>query len=449
MKEPLSTVSRSTHTRVWALAWPMILSNISQPLLGLIDTAILGHLGSARYLAAVAVGSSILAFLYWAFGFLRMGTTGLTAQALGRLDTQDVWRILGRSLVLALALGLALTLLAYPLSTLAVALMSPSETVGNLAESYCRIRMLSAPAALASYAVVGWYVGRQNTRVPLLLLVLTNSLNVLLDLLFIVVLGWQSDGAALATVVAEYCGLILAVGLLVRYARQQDLSWRTALISKLAEYSELLRVNRHLFVRTICLLFSIAFFTAQGARMGEAVVAANAILINLLFLTAFGMDGFAHAVEALVGEAVGAGQQDDFDSAVASCAQWSVVTAVLFCSVFLFGRDIIPTLFTNVDEILVQIDRYYPWLIALPLLAVASYLLDGIFIGATRTLAMRNSMLLCVLLVYLPSWYLFRGLDNHGLWLAFTLFSGARGITLGYAFFRLRRDRQWLQAEGS
>ncbi len=421
----------------------MILSNISQPLLGLVDTAILGHLGTADYLAAVAVGAGILAFLYWAFGFLRMGTTGLVAQAVGRGDPWTQWLILGRAGALAITLGLLLILASAPLTSIGVWLMGPEPAVAALADSYCRIRLLGAPAALMSYVIVGWYVGRQDTRIPLLLLVTTNGLNVLLDLWFIVGLGLQSDGAALATVIAEYSGLALGLLLLRRAARLEGRGPDWAALRDLAGYGELLRVNRHLFVRTVCLLFAFAFFTAQGARLGADLVAANAILMNLLLLTAYGLDGFAHAVEALVGEAVGAASRESFYAAVASCAQWSLLTAGLFTLGFLCVAPWLPGWFTDVPAVTATVRAHYCWLMLMPLLAVASYLLDGVFIGATRTAPMQHTMLVCVLLVYLPAWYLSRPLGNHGLWLAFALFNAARGISLGLVYWRCSATGCW------
>ena len=434
---------RHIHWRVFGLAWPMILSNLSQPLLGLVDTAILGHLESTDYLAAVAVGSAILMSIYLSFGFLRMGTTGLVAQSVGRGQLTEAWRTGMRAIILGAGLG-ALLLMCSPLiSSLGTRIMGAGGEIQVLAASYTSIRLYSAPAALAIYALIGWFIGKQDTRAPLMILVTTNLLNVLLDLLLIIGLGMNSDGAALATVIAEYSGLTLAGFLVLRKIRQegQKLIFDGILARK--PYWQLLRINRHLFVRTLALLFSFAFFTAQGARLGPDIVAANAILINLVMLTAHGLDGFAHAVEALVGEAVGASNRTAFNEAVASCTLWSVICALLFTGCFGTGISWIPILFTDHQSILHLLAEYWPWLVVLPLITVGSYLLDGIYVGAIRTAAMQNSMLVSVVLVYLPIWWLFRDWSNHGLWLAFIALNLARTITLGAHYILNNRD--WIE----
>ena len=413
----------------------MILSNLAQPLLSLVDTAILGHLDSPKYLAAVAIGSAILMFIYLSFGFLRMGTTGLVAQSVGKGQNTEAWRTGVRAITLGAGLGLLLLICAPLISVLGSRIMGASGEIAQLTVSYTSIRLISAPAALSVYALVGWFIGKQDTRAPLLILVSTNLLNLLLDLILIIGLGMNSDGAALATVIAEYSGLALAAALVIRKLRSEGLRLAFNGILTWDAYWQLLRVNRHLFVRTLALLFSFAFFTAQGARLGADFVAANAILINLVMLTSYGLDGFAHAVEALVGEAIGAENRASFRAAVASCSLWSVVCALLFTICYATGVSWIPILFTEHRGILGLLTEYWPWLVVLPLVSVGSYLLDGIYVGAIRTSAMQNSMLMSVVLVYLPVWWLFQGWANHGLWFAFTMFNLARAITLGLHYF--------------
>lgn len=412
-------------------------------MLGLVDAAILGHLNSASYLAAVAVGSSILAFLYWGFGFLRMGTTGLTAQAVGAGDQQQSLLTIGRSMVLGLGLGVGIILLSPALLTLGLTLIAAPESTSLLAREYAQIRIFSAPAVMLNYAIIGWMIGQQNTRWPLVIALFTNGLNVILDLVLIIGLKLNSEGAALATLIAEFSGCALALWLLwrmlanspARIERKQLFLWR--------DYQQLLIVNRHLFVRTLVLLTSLAFFTSQGAQQGEAVLAANTLIMNLIMLTSFGLDGFAHAAEALVGEAVGQKNHRQFKATCLHCAYWSLATAGLFTALFVLFGPLILQLLTSIKEVQREAAVYLPWLFALPLVAVWSYLLDGIFIGATRTQAMQTSMLVAAGLVYLPCWYATREWGNHGLWFAFLALNAARGIGLAAYFNYYSRNRLW------
>ncbi len=435
------------HRQVLAMAWPMILANISVPLLGLVDTALLGHLEDARYLGAVAVGTALLSFLYWGFGFLRMGTTGASAQALGGDDAAEPARVLLQSAILGLAIAAGLWLASAVLLPLGLALMEPPPASRELALTYLQIRLCSAPAVLFNYAVTGWLIGQQRPRWPLLIAVVTNGLNIVLDWLFIWVLGMNSDGAAIASVISEYAGAGLALLAVRAPLSAAPLSAdRLRALWRDARYRRFLADNAGLFVRTAALLFAFAFFTAQGARLGPTVLAANAILLNLMLLAAYGLDGFAHAAEALVGEAVGRRDLRRFKRMCWHCLQWSLVTAALMTAVFWLGRDSILALMTDLAAVRTVADAHYPWLLALPLVAVWSYLLDGIFIGAMQTRWMQHSMLLSVFGVYLPLWYLGQGWGNHGLWLAFTAFNLARGLSLGAAFYYLSRGQRWWPA---
>jgi MATE family multidrug resistance protein len=421
----------------------MILSNLSVPLLGLVDAAILGHLDSARYLAAVAVGGTLLSFLYWGFGFLRMGTTGLAAQAFGADQTQQSRLIVMQSMVLGLVIGSLLILFSPLLIKLGLGLITPPPESSQLALTYSQIRLFSAPAVLVNFAIVGWLIGHQQTRWPMVIALFTNGLNILLDFALIIGLKMNSDGAALATLIAEYCGCGLALWVLRRQLRELPGQLAPGALRRWQDYQQLLRVNRHLFVRTLLLLASFAFFTAQGAAQGETVLAANALLIQLLMLTAFGLDGIAHAAEALVGDSVGQRNQARFMIVCKACWQWSALIAVAYSLGFWLFEDGLIALLTSLPAVTAHAHGYYPWLIALPLIAVWSYLLDGIFIGATQSQAMQSSMLASVLLVYLPLWYLFQPLGNHGLWLAFSAFNAARGLSLAAYFYYYSRQQRW------
>lgn len=438
------------RSRLWQLAWPLIVANATVPLLGLVDAAILGHLNSANYLAAVAVGTAILSFIYWGFGFLRMGTTGLTATRFGESGGAgaETGLVLFQALQMALFIAALILLLRSLLASWGLAIMNPGSEVAPLASSYVSIRLLSAPAVLCSYVISGWMIGQQQTRWLMAFVGLSNGVNIVLDYLFVIVMDWNSDGAAWASVVAEYTALLLAV---VVARRTLGTAWMQYLRNSFSfsadtvdQYRRLLTANAHLFVRTLFLLFSFAFFTHQGSQLGANVVAANTVLINLLMLLSYGLDGFANASESMVGEATGRRKMEEFFAACRACFFWSVNGAILFTAFLWISGSWIPGLFTDIDTVLDEIHNHHTWLVALPMLTVASYCFDGIFIGAGKTRAMRDSIVVSVLLIYLPIWYLTREWGNHGLWLAFCAFSAARSISLGLVFVTYSRRDGWL-----
>nr|WP_283101660.1 MATE family efflux transporter [Halomonas populi] len=422
------------------MAWPIILSNITVPLLGLVDTAVVGHLPDSRYLAGVTLGATLFSFLYWGFGFLRMGTTGLTSQAAGRENDSEVRNLLGQSLMMAGAIGVALIVLATPLIELGLWLLDGSAAATELAREYASIRILSAPAVLANYAILGWFLGQQNSRVTLAILVLTNSVNILLDLLFVVGMGMTSDGVAWATVIADYTALAFGGWLVLRQLRLLEGRFLRERLLRLSAYAELFQVNAHLFVRTLGLLFAMAFFTAQGASQGDTVLAANAVLLQFIMLTSYALDGFAHAAEALTGRAVGRRQWDEFGQAVRASARFSLITAAIASLAFALGGQALIALLTGLPEVRATAAEYLPWMAAMPLIAVWSYLLDGVFIGTTATREMRNSIFIG-LAAYLPLWWLTQGLGNHGLWLALTAFAVVRSAVLGAYYLHYRQTR--------
>ncbi len=418
----------------------MILSNLSTPLLGIVDTAILGHLPQATHLAAVALGSSLVTFIFWSFGFLRMGTTSLTARAVGAGDALLEQATLARSAVLAVTIGVALWLLQWPLLPLLLGWLSQAGEVQNLALDYSRIRVLAAPVVLINYVLVGWFIGRQNTRVPLLLMVVLNVANVVFDLVLVWWLGWGSAGAAWASLTAELLALLVGWQLLRRALKSGfvvaglTLRWR--------EFRPLIIINSHLFVRTAALLLVFLFFTSQGARLGETVLAANAILMQLVGVVSYGLDGFAHAAEALVGRAAGARQRRQFVLACSITGQWAAVTALVTALVlWLLGPNLI-SLFTDLAPVAALARDYFIWLPLFPLLAGAAYHMDGIYIGWGRPDVMQYTMLASALLVFLPVWWL--GSGNTALWLAFVAFNLSRGILLsGYLGHKLVKGAIW------
>lgn len=433
------------HRSIWRLAWPMILSNSTVPLLGIVDTAILGHLNSSIYLGAVAVGSSIMTFMLWAFGFLRMGTTSFSARAYGQKDGHLIRLIFAQATLLAASIGVLLLLIVPWLLPFALDWMQPEPAVREWAERYCRIRLFSAPAALMTYACIGWFIGQQDTRSPLLILVVANALNIGLDWLFIMHWDYKSVGAAWATVCAEYLALLLGLWMIRRRLQRTAGSMPWIQLKQWWRYADMIRVNRHLFVRTLSLLLVMTFFTAQGAQTNNTILAANAILLQLLLLTSHGLDGFAHAAEALVGKAIGARRLQSFYQTCRDTSIWALVTALAFSAVFFLAAQPIAHIFTALPEVISATLEYMPWLWLMPLLAVWSYQLDGIFIGTGQTQAMQYSMIIAAFGVFFPLWWLTQPLGNHGLWLSFSVFNISRALLLGGIFWRYSSQKVWLR----
>ncbi len=412
----------------------MMLSNISMPLLGLVDTAVMGHLDSAIYLAAVSVGAMIVHFIFWAFGFLRMSTVGLAAQAYGANDGDELRSLLARGLSTSMLIALVLIFLQSILISLSLSIVEPSEKVAALSADYFNIRIWSAPATLMTYVLLGWFLGIQKPRVVLVVMVFVNVLNIILDLVLVVGFGMNVAGAAFASLLAEYAGLLLALYLLTKTLGSIPGHFNPAAIKNIQAIKKLMSLNVDIFIRTITLLFVFAFFTTQGAREGDVVVAANAILLQFLTFVAFVLDAYAHAAEAMVGEAIGENKRDKFKRVVRACAQWSLWSSMLFCLLYWISGEWIISLLTDIEEVRLYSANFLPWLIVLPVIAVWGYLYDGIFIGATWSKEMRDAMLIAVLVFYLPAWWLSQGMGNHGLWLSMILFFIARGVVMAWKY---------------
>ena len=433
-----------TDRRLWALAWPLMLTNLTVPLLGLVDTAVLGHLDSPEYLGAVAVGANLFSILYWTFGFMRMGTTGLAAQAWGQRDPFAQVALLLRSLLLAVAIGLLLILFHQPLISLGLHLMNPSPSVTELAAEYAGIRIWSAPAVLCQYTLVGWLIGTQFPRGPMVMLIIANGINIVLDVFFVTVLGWNSRGVAMATVMAEYGAAAIGIAIVLKRMPAGQRLTRD-LFGQLADYLRILQVNRYIMVRTIALLLVLAFFTAQGARQGDTVLAANAVLITFLLVISNALDGFANAAEALIGEAVGRNSRRRFRVVFRTALRWSLWGALALTIGFVLGGRWLISLLTGIDEVRQTAWQYLPWLWLLPFASVWGFLFDGIFIGATRTRDMQNTMLFSALAVFLPVWWLTTGWGNHGLWLSLISLMLARAVSMGWLSWRYSRDGSWFR----
>ena len=433
-----------THQRVWALAAPMILSNLSVPLVALVDSAVIGHLPHAHQLGAVAVGSSLYTLLVWVMGFLRMGTTGFAAQATGREDGGKLRQILLQGLLLAAGFALLLCAIAVPLKDVALQLMQPSAELNELTREYFYTRLFGLPAALASFVLIGWFLGTQNARAPLAMLLTTNLLNVVLDLWFVLGLEWGVAGAARASVIAEWSGAMLGLALTTGALRRHPGQLDTQALRRWLNWRPLMTVNRDIFIRSLALQLVFLLVTVQGTRLGDATVAANALLLNGLLLTAHALDGLAHAVEALSGHAIGAGNRNELRRTLTVAAGWSLLASLGFAVFFLFGGHLFIQMQTDIPAVRELALAYIPYLAALPLIAVWSYLLDGLFIGATRATEMRNGMLLALGIAF-PLGWLLQGLGNHGLWLAFLAFMLLRGVCLGLIARDLQRRQAWFK----
>ena len=339
------------HRQVWQLALPMIIANISTPLLGLVDTAVMGHLDNAQFLAAVAIATLIFSFLFWSFGFLRMGTTSLSSQAFGANNPLELKAILLRAIFIAGSLALGILLLQKPIATLCFYLIDSHKDLEFLAQQYFFIRIWSAPATLCQYVILGWFLGCQNTQSPLAIIITTNLCNISLDLLLVNYYGMNADGVALASVISEYIGLALAVLLLVKHMpnSQKSLSW--SFLFQADKIKAMLLINSHLFIRTLCLIFTFGFFTVQGEKLGSTILAANAILLNFQTFMAYALDGFAHAAEALIGRALGAKNKRLLQKSLKTTAFWSLVIALLFTFIYSYaGKPIINNL-THLNEV--------------------------------------------------------------------------------------------------
>ena len=427
------------HRRVWALAGPIMLANLTTPLLGAVDTAVVGHLPDAKYIGGVAVGSLIFSFLFWGFGFLRMGTTGFSAQAFGAGDRPELRAALLRPLALAAGFGLLAILVQSPVRQVALWAVDPSAAVSGEATAYFDIRIWSAPAALANLTVLGWLLGVQRARAALVLQIALNGINIVLDLVFVLGFGWGVAGVAWATLIAEVSAAVLGLAIVLRSLEPLSSRLDLGQLMDRRKLVALFKVNVDIFLRTIMLLLAFGTFTAQGAGMGDLGLAGSAVLVQFMTIISYGLDGLAHAVEILAGSAFGARNRRTFRQAVIACGLWSLVAAVLLTIVFALAGSSLIALMTDIESVRDTAGTYLWWVVLSPLVSVWSFLLDGIFIGATRTAAMRNAMLLSLLFFLAVVWLLVPAWGNHGLWLAFMLFLTARAITLGFYYPALER----------
>ena len=418
------------YRRVFLLAIPLILSNLTQPLLSTVDTVLSGHLPGAAALGGVAMGGIFFNGIYWTFGFLRMATTGLVAQAHGAQDEDQLLHHFGRAFLIALAIGAVILLVQMPLITISLNLLGASPEVRQNAQIYCSIRIWSAPASLANYTILGYLLGRQRARIALILQAAINIVNVVVALTLVIGKHWGVAGIATATLTAEWTGCLVGLGIMMAM-RVHPARLRLSEILHGPSLRHLFALNRDILLRTLSLVAAYTWFTRSGARMGDAILAANAVLLNFHMIAAYGLDGFANATEALVGEAIGARQRADFRSILkASFAAAFVVSVLLSLIYFAFGTKII-AIFTNQEPIRQLAARFLPWIVAMPVVSVWNFQLDGVFIGATRAPELRDSMIVSFLgflglAVVLQAYF-----GDNGLWCAMLAFMALRAITLG------------------
>ena len=418
----------------------MILSNITVPLIGLVDTAVIGHLSHAYFLGGSTIGAMVISATVWLFGFLRMSTTGLSAQSFGRNDLSSNIVVLLRGLSIAFIIGLALILLQSPFIYWSLTLAGGSEEVQFYASQYAHIRIWGVPAAMANLVILGWLIGNQQSKTVLWLVIITNLINVVLDILFVFVFDWQVQGIALASLIAEYSAMF--IGLMFIFKRYKttltklflDLKALSTTLFSGKTFAHYFQLNRDILIRTLCLQVCFLFITFMGARLGDNVVAANAILMNFLLLISFGLDGIANATEAMVGKAHGEKNTKKVTDIVHIALFWNIIFALFYSLLFALAGERLLGLITNIDDILHFAQDYLIWMVLLPIVSCWCFLYDGVYIGLLQAKAMRNSMIIATFGCFFPMWLLLQNFDNHGLWAAFSLFMLARGISLAWHF---------------
>ena len=415
------------------IAIPSIISNVTVPLLSLVDTTIVGHLGAASYIGAIAVGGMIFNMAYWLFSFLRMGTGGLTAQACGAGRTDESLRVLGRSLTLAIGVGLLLIVLQRPIADGVFAFVEATAEVEREARTYFRILIWGAPAVLALYSFTGWFLGMQNARFPMVVAIVQNAVNVVASLMLVMLAGWNVEGVATGTLVAQYVGLVLAVGLWMRRYRPfaDAAMWRGTFVRhRLVEF---FHVNRDIFLRTLCLIGVTTWFTTTGAALGDLVLAANALLMQFFMFFSYVMDGFAYAGEAIGGKCFGAGEREGFVCLTRQLFGYGLVLAVLFTLTYALCGSAIVSILTDNDAVCATAADYLPFAVGIPLVSMAAFVFDGLFVGTTSTRQMLISMFIAMCAFFSVLACFQRG-GNAALWSAFLVYLGCRGTVQACLF---------------
>lgn len=428
-----------TDKRVLKIALPIVLSNATVPILGAVDTGVVGQMGLAAPIGAVGLGAIILAFVYWIFGFLRMGTAGLTAQALGAKEDREVTALLIRGLMIAGVAGLVYIILQIPIFWLAFQASPASEEVESLTQAYMEIRIWGAPATIGAYVITGWLVAAERTKEILILQLWINGLNMALDVWFVLGLGWGVEGVAIATLIAEWSGL--ALGFWMCRGAFRGTAWRDSrLIFEARRLKKMASVNSDIMIRSILLEIGFTYFIFRSSGFDDVTLAANQILIQFLFITAYAMDGFAFAAEALVGNALGARNRGALRQGAIISFKWGMICVVILAAAFWFGGVAIINIMTTSEEVRTVAYGFLIWIALTPPLGCPSWMLDGIFIGATRARDMRNAMLISLPIFLIVAQFLVPAFGNHGLWASMLIFFIARGVTLGLRYPSLEAE---------
>ena len=419
------------NKKILNLAIPNVISNLSVPLLGVVDTALVGHLDEVYYLGALAVGGMIFNFLFWGFGFLRMGTTGLTAQEYGRRNRQGIMMMLARVQLVALLIGVLILLLKQPVSDLSFWVIESGAEVERYTLVYYDIRIYTAPAVLALYGLNGWFLGMQNAKYPMIITVVLNLLNIILNIWFIYGMDMHVDGVAYGTLISTYLALSLAVGLFLYRYRHYFKHFVMEELINTRELRQFFSVNRDIFIRTLCLIFTFSFFTAKSAEQGDLILAANTILLQLWMVASYGIDGFAYAAESMVGRFKGAKDLPLLKKAVYYNLAWGLSIGLVGSIAYGLFDDQILAIFTDKQNVIDLALSVVFWTVLAPFVSSICYILDGVFIGATATGPMRNTMLVSTFIIFLPVYYIGTMIFGiHGLWLAMVLFMAVRGAAL-------------------
>lgn len=416
------------NKRILAIAIPSIISNITVPLLGLIDVSIVGHLGSPAYIGAIAVGGMLFNIIYWIFGFLRMGTSGMTSQAYGQRNMHEVAQLLLRSVGVGLLIALFLLLLQYPIQKLAFTFIKTTPEIETLATLYFRICIWGAPAMLGLYGFAGWFIGMQNSRFPMYIAIMQNIVNIAASLSFVFLLNMKVEGVALGTLIAQYAGFLMAVWLWIRYYKPLRKQITLKGVWQKQAMTRFFSVNRDIFFRTLCLVIVTMYFTSAGAAQGEIMLAVNTLLMQLFTLFSYIMDGFAYAGEALAGKYIGARNRTALHQTVRQLFGWGIGLSIAFTLLYAIGGKSFLGLLTNETAVIGEAGNYFYWVLAIPLAGFSAFLWDGIFIGATATRQMLVAMLIASV-SFFATYYSFHSLmGNHALWLAFLVYLFLRGV---------------------
>lgn len=415
------------------LAIPNIISNITIPLLGLVDMILMGHLGSASYIGAIALGGTIFSVLYSFFSFLRAGTTGFTAQALGSGNKTETIYSLYRSLCIGIPIIIFILFMQVPIAKISIFLLDGSDEVKALAISYFYIRIWAAPANIMLYCLNGWFVGMQNTKTPMFIAILINVMNIIFSIFFVLVLKQNVTGVALGTVIAQYSGLTLAIILLIKDYKSYFIKIKKETLFDFNKIKRFFKVNTDLMIRSFLLIISIAFFTNQSAKLGDNILAVNMILLQSFYIFSYFTDGFAYAGEALVGKYIGSNDRNKLVKVIRLLLLWGFSISIPFTILYALFPSTFVRIISDNPNILTEVEPYYIYMIVIPLITFAAFIWDGIYIGATASKAIRNTMIIATILIFFPSWYLLTPiLGNHGLWIAFLCFMTARGVAMTF-----------------